>query len=147
MTKVDENAFVPVLDEELLGTVTELLRSSEAVQLAYLFGSQAEGKTSALSDIDIAVLFNSDADDDAHRRLFSKLAGVLNTYEIDLVDLGGAPPLLQHHVISHGRLLLERDHAVKVRFERDAMLRYFDTAPLREALTVGLKRQLGAQRG
>jgi len=146
MTKVDERAAVPVVDER----VRERLAAAfdrPGVAAAYLFGSQATGRTGPLSDIDIAVWTDSgEARLDLRLELIGKAAEAAGTGEIDVVILNGAPPLLRHRAIRDGVLLVERDAQARVRLETEALLTYLDTAHLRETLAAGRRRRLAEDR-
>jgi hypothetical protein len=102
---------------------------------AYLFGSQATGATTPLSDVDIAVLLAPDAASpgEVQIMLTSDLMGVLRRNDVDVVVLNRAPALLRHRVVSRGRLLFCRDPAARAAFETAVLREYLDTAPLREA--------------
>ena len=108
--------------------------ASYPVIAAYLFGSQASGATSPLSDIDIAVLLEPDTPSPGtvQATLISDLMLALHRSDIDVVILNAAPPLLKQRAIS-GRLLYCRDELARVRFEVAARHEYFDTKPLRDA--------------
>lgn len=110
------------------------LFGSYPVIAAYLFGSQASGATTPLSDIDIAVLLEPDTPSPGRLQaeLISDLMLVLRRSDIDVVVLNTAPPLLKARAIS-GRLLYCRDELARVRFEVAARRGYFDTKPLRDA--------------
>lgn len=102
---------------------------------AYVFGSQATGSATPLSDVDIAVLLASDAASPAEIQvmLMSDLMGVLHRNDLDVVILNAAPVLPRHRAVSRGRLLFCRDHAARAAFEAATLREYLDTAPLREA--------------
>lgn len=145
MTKVDERAFVPEIDDDALRRLSEAL-DKDGVVAAMLIGSQARGEAGPLSDIDIAVWHEPGLDRDRKWNLQMELIGAageaLKTNEVDLVMLNEAPPLFQHRAIRDAVRLVERDHAQRVRFETRALLDYFDTAPLRLALRESLKREI-----
>lgn len=125
---------------ENLQKLTECLRSRPEVLLAYLFGSAAQGRTHALSDVDIAVLVDEVQFRELDNRtpwgyqasLGAELAGALQRDDVDLVLLHSAPPLLKHQVVRCGRILLSRDEALRVDFEVRVHQEYLDTKPLRE---------------
>jgi hypothetical protein len=145
MTKVDERAFVPKIDDDALRRLSEAL-DKDGVVSAMLIGSQARGEAGPLSDIDVAVWHEPDLDRDQRWDLQMDLIGAageaLKTNEVDLVMLNEAPPLFQHRAIRDAVRLVERDHAQRVRFETRALLEYFDTAPLRSALKDGLRKRI-----
>lgn len=114
---------------------------------AYLFGSRARGGARARSDTDVAVLFAAGFDpvERLERRL--EMAAELERTtggQVDLVDLEEAGPVLVHQILKHGRLLVERDPARRVRFEVAARRRYLDEKLLRErylgSMLAGLER-------
>src|SRR4051794_25144148 len=149
MTKVDERAFVPEIDDDALRRLSEAL-DKNGVVAAMLIGSQARGQAGPLSDVDIAVWHepNLDRDQrwDLQMALFDAASAALATNEVDLVMLNHAPPLFQHRAIRDAVRLVERDHDQRVRFETRAILDYLDTAPLRLALKEGLKKRIEEDR-
>jgi predicted nucleotidyltransferase len=145
MVVIDQTQRVPQLDDRLLGKLSESL-DREGVVAASLIGSQARGRVSPLSDIDLAVWHDAELDSAARLRLRLDLAAAavraLGTEEVDVVLLNGATPLLRHRAVRDGRRLLERDPRARVRFEARAMLDYLDTKPLREELARGQRHRL-----
>ena len=104
------------------------------VVAAYLFGSQATGQTSPLSDVDIAVILEPGlaSPGTVQAQLISDLMLVLRRSDVDVVVLNTAPPLLKERAISRGRLLYCRDEIARVRFEVAARREYFETQALRD---------------
>jgi predicted nucleotidyltransferase len=109
---------------------------AHGVVLAYLFGSQAEKKAGALSDVDVAVLLEETMERQQWFRiqldLIGELVGLFHRNDVDVVILNEATPLLAHEVVHHGRVIYE-DEASRpaVDFAVRAITRYADTAPLR----------------
>lgn len=104
------------------------------VVVAYLFGSQAAGTTTLLSDVDVAVLLEAGTPSPGvvQAALISDLMLALHRSDIDVVILNTAPPLLKERVISRGRVLYCRDERARLDFEVAARREYFDTQPLRD---------------
>ncbi len=144
MTKVDERAFVPEIDDDARRRLSEAL-DQDGVVAAMLIGSQARGEAGPLSDVDLAVWHEPDLKPkerwDLELSLLGATQDALGTNEVYIVMLNTAPPLLQHRAISDAVRLVERDPAERVRFETRAILDYLDTEPLRLALKEGLKRR------
>jgi uncharacterized protein len=149
MTKVDEHASVPQV-----GTAErrELARAldRDGVVAALLFGSQASGRVGPLSDVDVAVWVDPKLVPDQRNALRSELSqaatAALGTNEVDLVVLNDAPPLFKHRAMSGAVRLVERDPVNRVRLETAALLEYFDTAPLRNALSTARRRRIAEGR-
>ncbi|MBI3328753.1 MAG: nucleotidyltransferase domain-containing protein, partial [Nitrospinae bacterium] len=76
--------------------------------LAFLFGSQAAGRTHAESDVDVAVLLNESLTADerfaARLTLIGELSRIFRTDNVDVVILNEAPPLLAYEVLRGGVL-------------------------------------------
>ena len=115
------------------------------VIVAYLFGSQATGVSTPLSDVDIAVLLDADVPSPGvvQAHLISDLMLVFQRSDIDVVILDTAPPLLKERAISRGRLLYCRDDLARVRFEVATRREYYDTQPLRDAQDWALLARYG----
>lgn len=108
---------------------------AHAVQLAYLFGSQATGYTGPLSDFDFGVLFEATLSPAErfrrHLSLIAELIGMLHGQRIDVVVLNEAPPAIRFKIIKYGQVIYNEDERMRVRFEAKTMSEYFDTRPLR----------------
>lgn len=145
MTKVDERAFVPEIDDDARQHLSAAL-DKEGVVAAMLIGSQARGEAGPLSDVDLAVWHEPALDWkqswDLQLSLIGAACDALKTNEVDLVMLNEAPPLFQHRAIRDAVNLVERDRDQRVRFETRALLDYFDTASLRLALKENVKREI-----
>jgi len=101
--------------EHLLGAA--LARESDVV-FAYLFGSQASGRASASSDIDVAVYLAPGVDAfEAHLRLLGALHATLGTERVDLVMLNSSPIALAGRVLSTRRVLVDRQPYVRHAYE------------------------------
>lgn len=105
----------------------------EKIVLAYLFGSQAEGKTGPLSDIDVAVLFDREVPSseyfDRKLKVMGKLSDLWKTDNLDLVVLNQSPPLITHRILKEGRVLFSQDKKKRLEFELRAVMRYLDWKP------------------
>lgn len=103
-----------------------------SLKFAYIFGSSLTGSLHEESDIDIAAYIDAALPAAEHSRhlqaLISPLAQALAVpaEALDLALLNRAPLLLQHVVITEGRVLYERDHNARVEFELSIMRRRDD---------------------
>lgn len=121
--------------EALLPALREACNRYE-VALAYLYGSQARGQTGPLSDVDIAILFQSEAPKPQRvERLphfTSEAMRIFKRPDVFVVDLADATPLLRYQVYHDGSLLFCMDEPLRVKFMVEALRDYEDTRPLRE---------------
>jgi predicted nucleotidyltransferase len=101
--------------------------------LAYLFGSRLEGNLGPLSDYDFAVLSDRTANmPELRAGLAHALTQALKTTRIDIVLLNQSHIELAFSVISHGRILYERNVQSRVEYEARVMGLYFDYFPVLE---------------
>jgi predicted nucleotidyltransferase len=105
------------------------------VVLAYLFGSQAEGKAGPLSDVDIAVLLGPQVAREqwfqVQLDLMCALMSLFHRDDVDVVILNQATPVLAHEVVQSGQILYEARPGIRTDFELTSLRRYVDTEPLR----------------
>lgn len=123
-----------MLDERTAIRIREVLRTFPGLLLAYLFGSQVNGKAGPRSDYDFGVLTSEVEDAPALRaRLAHELDGALGATKADVVILNRAPIELAYAVIAQGVVLYQRDEATRVEFEAGVMGRYGDYLPVLRA--------------
>ncbi len=103
------------------------------ITIIYLFGSAAIEKSTATSDIDIAVLFDESKTDSASRDIImdSILAIGAETLDmpedfIDIKILNDSPLQFQYQVISKGTILYLRDRREKELYESQILSEYMD---------------------
>lgn len=111
------------------------------VGLVYLFGSEAEGTSGPLSDVDIGVVF---VDPKIARgdtsKIYNELYNILtdhfdmrNFRNMDIVFLGRASLELNFDVISHGVPLFETSQDFRMNFEERIAALYRDFRPILKA--------------
>ena len=134
-----------MLDDETVRALAEALDRA-AVVAAFIFGSQASGRATSGSDLDIAVWASRDLDGKARLQLYLDLAAATAAAApgrvVDLALLNEAPPLLIQRAIGSRVMLLDRDPQERVALESRALVEYLDTIPLREELERGLRRRM-----
>jgi predicted nucleotidyltransferase len=121
------------------------LTAQPDVLAAYLFGSYARGETRPDSDVDLAVLLSTTDEMERFERrleLIGAVGEVLGRRSADVVVLNDAPPLLTHQVLTHGRLIAERDRMARVEFEVRAGKIYADLQPMYEYFNRDLFRKI-----
>lgn len=104
--------------KDLIESLQRELKKERDILFAYLFGSQATGKTHGESDLDLAVYLEPLPEDTLERKLelIDKISEITHFNHIDLVILNQAPPLLIHSVMRTGKLLFCKDEERRVLF-------------------------------
>lgn len=116
--------------EQRIRSVCDAYKGIAAV---YLFGSTARGTAREESDVDIAVLFETDP---PHRlngprfNLEGELERVLGR-SVDLVVMNDAPADLRIRVLRDGQLIVDRKPPVRITFEVQTRNEAFDLEPVR----------------
>lgn len=109
--------------------------AKHGVILAYLFGSQAEGKAGPLSDVDVAVLLGPQVPreqwTDVQIDLINDLISLFHRDDVDVAILNRATPLFAYQVVRFGQVIYEDATCPAVDFATYSVRRYADTAPLR----------------
>lgn len=92
---------------------------------AYLFGSQASGKTHKKSDTDIAVRFRKELSLKKTLQFANELTLFFKN-ECDVVDLDAAPLPLQFRIFRERKLLYAKNPKKEILEQAKAMCLYFD---------------------
>ena len=98
----------------------------------YVFGSQATGKATKLSDYDFAVLLDdkvpAEKYGDYQIKIISELLRLVKSDHIDLVILNNQkiPLLLKYNVIKDGKILFEKNKNKRVNVEVNILRRWLD---------------------
>jgi predicted nucleotidyltransferase len=120
------------------------LGNQRYVQAAYLFGSAASGTFGPLSDVDVGIVFNSEAISwhEQRLKLMEGLTWIFGVPRIDVVILNSAEPVLAHRVIYEGQPIFVRDEAARVRMEQKILNSYLDTSFLRSVQRASIKEHI-----
>jgi predicted nucleotidyltransferase len=136
------------LDPSIVDRVTAALADRPEVLEAYVFGSQASGAATALSDVDVAVYLDTSRAPatpyGAAADLSTALGVATSRPDVDVVVLNDAPPLLYHRVITRGIRILSRDLRATTTREGQALSRYCDYQPQLRRLEAALASRLAA---
>ena len=120
----------PKAINERMSQLVEYLMGRPEVLAAYLYGSHAEGRASALSDIDLGVLIKDGLTEEHLWQLEDALAAdlrrILRTDKVDLIVLNLAPLRIQYEVITKGEVLYSADDVARAEFESYSLRRYWD---------------------
>lgn len=114
-----------MLGAQQTGTILEMLAARFGADAVWIFGSQACGRETPRSDIDVAVLFRTRPTPIERMDLQADLAERLGK-PVDLVDLDSASPVLATQVLRHGQLVLDRNPRRRIAFTTILPSRYED---------------------
>ncbi len=133
-----------MLSEPELNALRQALRADDTVILAYLFGSQAQGRSRKTSDVDVAIqTASSDNEIRQTIALTKTLEQALGRpVDVTLVDVRGTSPRLLNQILRHGQLLYADDEETRVDFETAARSKYFDMKPHIDAYHKRVKNRL-----
>lgn len=110
--------------------VEKYLANQNNIDVAYLFGSQSNGRAGILSDVDIALLFDKKLSVEERFAQKLKVMGdlgiILMTNFIDVVDLNSADTALQFSAIENRDLLFVKNNLSRSIFESLTMTKYQD---------------------
>ena len=118
--------------DEIRGILKEYFQKHPEIEVAYIFGSIVQGRTSVFSDIDIAIILdNQQVNEKSYRygykaEILTDLIKVLKTNNVDLVILNEANSLLRHRVLYFGNLVYSRNEKKRIQFQIDTINKYND---------------------
>ncbi len=98
--------------------IIDLAQTNDAIELLWLYGSQAKGKAHKNSDIDLAVAFKVWEQDPLERRLRPELLALdwlhqlnLSEGQLSVLDINQAPIPIAMSVLQSGELLLSKNRS------------------------------------
>ena len=126
------------LTKKQLNNLAKVFKKYNVV-FAYLFGSQATGKTNQASDFDIAVMLPEKYDSSKRFKIRLKIMSEVGRAvgypdKVDLVVLNDTKLILfKFVIIREGKVIYENNHLKRVNFELKTMNNYYDFSPFIEA--------------
>ncbi len=132
--------------KNILNKLKKIFKTKKEVSFCYLFGSFAYENFNSESDVDIAVFLKKDDDEYFFKKrilLIEELEGFLNK-SVEVVILNEIESILfKFAIIKEGKVILERDHEVRVDFEFKTMKEYYDFKPFLDKYNKAyIKREL-----
>jgi len=116
------------MNDPRIESITDILKKYPII-FAYLFGSQAKGKSTRLSDIDLAALVDRKTSRserfDIRLRLTNDLSAITGT-KVDLIVMNDIPVQLAYEVIKHGKVILCKDRNAMIDAEIEILSKYLD---------------------
>lgn len=135
-----------MLTKNQITRLTKIFQNHQNINFVYLFGSQASGKTSPISDVDIAVHLDQKLDPkqrfQTHLQIISETCKALQRNDVDVADLNDNDVVLRYQAIKKGKLLFCRNKAAKNEFFVRTISEYLDTEPMRGFHRQKMKEQI-----
>jgi predicted nucleotidyltransferase len=123
--------------DEIIRQVARFAAERPTVLAAYLFGSVAQNRMAAESDVDVGVLFETPPDAIRLLELQEELTSVLKC-QADLVNLNRTSPILGMQVLKHGELVFARSERAVREFRVHTLSAYFDLKQVRKPIEEAL---------
>lgn len=98
----------------LIDKLRDSLQAREELVAAWLFGSQATGRTHPGSDVDVAVLADAPLTLQQRLDLQMEIEHAVQRFSVDLVDLRCATPILAFEALNGVRLFVSSPEEVAV---------------------------------
>ena len=117
---------------EIKSILKKYFQKHTEIEVAYIFGSVTQGRTSSLSDIDIAVITDSQQiKEETYRygykaEILTDLIKLLKTNDVDLVILNEVNTLLKHRVLYFGKLIYSKNERKRIAFQTETINKYND---------------------
>ena len=112
----------------------EELFEKRKVIFAYLFGSQANGTAIESSDVDIAVMFDDEVDEDERfenrLKLMTELSPIFKGKEVEVVSLNDVRDILfKFSIVQPGKIIFKKDYDALLDFDLKTTNEYYDFKP------------------
>lgn len=116
--------------------IRDLVQGRDFIEFAILFGSFARKKETPVSDVDLDIFVSSPIDLLTLGRLSSDLERMTrrNVDILVLNEILDRSPKIAYQVVASGRLIACRNPKGYVDFKTQAILRFLDTAYLRDTI-------------
>ena len=121
-----------VLSSDQMQKIARFFKKRSDITAVYLFGSLATNTASALSDIDLAILYKTDPADITETRidLITTISKILGTDNVDIQVLHSAMSLpLAEQTLKYGKILVDNDPDKRISFENKMRGLVFDFEP------------------
>ena len=111
-----------------------LVSLDQQISAVILFGSLATNKETPLSDVDLAVLYQTNLSLDELDRLHQQVLGIitdlLQSDDIDVINLNTAPLSMQYGAIKQSKILLLNNRDAYIDYWEHTVKYYLDFKPL-----------------
>lgn len=123
-----------LIRERLHSLPLSVTHLNEKISAIILFGSLAAGKETPLSDVDLAVLYRNRLSENelvrTHYEVYGIVSDLLESDDIDLINLNTAPLAMQYGAIKNAKILLLNHREEYIDFWDRTVKYYLDFKPL-----------------
>ena len=133
-----------MLTQKQLSSINQYFSTQPHIVAVYIYGSQARGTGNSLSDIDIAVMLDYQAEgkDQLHLQFIDKLMQLLHTDNVDVQLLTTqTSPVLALEMIK-GKPICVKSASQKADIESQIMSRYQDFQPFLNLQITEMEKRL-----
>ena len=106
----------------------------EQISAVILFGSLATNKETPLSDVDLAILYHKNLSlnelNQLHLQVLGKITDLLQSDDIDVINLNTAPLSMQYGAIKQSKILLLNNREEYIDYWEQTVKYYLDFKPL-----------------
>lgn len=103
------------MSQDIITPILDILKSIDK-DFIYIFGSTAKGTATNNSDVDIAFYSQKDYDPFEIFLLAQNIGKTLKK-EVDLIQLKNSSTVFQKEVVEHGKVIYEKSHLEREKFE------------------------------
>jgi len=119
------------------------------ISAVILFGSLATNKETPLSDVDLAVLYHKnlslDELDRLHRQVMGIITDLLQSDDVDVINLNTAPLSMQYGAIKQSKILVLNNREEYVDYWEQTVKYYLDFKPLLDECNTTLLETLSGR--
>ncbi len=133
---------VPSNFKNRLSKLKSVLVKYPIVYALFLFGSQAEERSTALSDVNIAYLSYQNLDYETESNLLFDIDEILGTEEVDLVNIKKMPLVSTYKIVNFGKLIFCSDEKAFLDYKERINIKYFDFKPYHDEYMECFKQRL-----
>lgn len=122
----------------------------EQISAVILFGSLATNTETPLSDVDLAILYHKNLSvnelNQLHLQVLGKITDLLQSDDIDVINLNTAPLSMQYGAIKQSKILLLNNREEYIDYWEQTVKYYLDFKPLLDECNNTLLETLSGRR-
>ncbi|EHQ89167.1 type VII toxin-antitoxin system MntA family adenylyltransferase antitoxin [Desulfosporosinus youngiae] len=135
--------------ERLKNLPQSLVGLEQQISAVILFGSLAANKETPLSDVDLAILYHKNLSpnqlNELHIRVMGIITDLLQSDDIDVINLNTAPLTIQYGAIKQSKILLLNNRDEYIDYWEQTVKYYLDFKPLLDECNETLLKTLSGR--